>query len=90
MNANVNVNVDVSIMCVGWDDGPDGGIRTGTQGRSGRVVETWCQRRPAKCGRTHGTHVRLQREKPGDNLASSLNQSLFRYFWGETTYLKLV
>lgn len=68
-NANVIANaiVDVS-MRVGWDDGPDGGIRARTQGRSGRVVETWCQCRPTKCGRPHGSHVRLQREKPGDTV----------------------
>lgn len=74
-NANVSGNVDVS-MCVGWDDGPDGGIRARTQGRSGRVVETWCQRRPTKYGRAHGSHVRLQREKPGNTPDSSLTQSL--------------
>lgn len=76
VDVNVNANVDVS-MCVGWDDGPDGGIRARTQGRSGRVVETWCQRRPTKYRRAHGSHVRLQREKPGKPPDSTLAPSFY-------------
>ena len=57
-------------MCVGRDNGPDGGIRAWTQRRGGRVVATWRQRRPTKYRWTHGSHVRLQWEKPGNHLTT--------------------